>query len=77
MPPGPEITLSEFQGLSCIVGGGFGAFAAWAYSEVFLAGAIAGPSLSVVIPVVATAYVAGCGVASLMAPGVLWIYRRL
>jgi hypothetical protein len=75
-PQPQEITTSEFQGLSCLVGGTFGGLAAWTYSEIFLAGAIAGSSLPVVIPVVATAFVAGCGVGSVMAPGLLWIYRR-
>ena len=70
------ITLVEFQGVSCLVGGTTGAIAAWTYGEVFLAGAIAGSSLPILVPIVATAFVAGCGVGSLMSPGLLWIYRR-
>jgi hypothetical protein len=73
----PTINMSEFQGVSCLVGGTAGGLAAWTYAEVFIAGAIAGSSLPIVLPVVATAFVAGCGVGSVMSPGLLWIYRRL
>lgn len=75
-PLPPSITLQEFQGVSCLVGGTAGGLAAWTYAEVFITGGIAGSSLPILLPVVATAFVAGCGVGSIVSPGLLWIYRR-
>jgi hypothetical protein len=75
-PLPPTITLQEFQGVSCLVGGTAGALAAWTYAEVFITGTIVGSSLPILLPVVTTAFVAGCGVGSIISPGLLWVYRQ-
>lgn len=71
--PLPEgISYPEFQGLGCILGGIIVATGAAAYVEVLTAGI----SPPVVVPVMAAGFVAGCGVGSIMAPGLWWIYRQ-
>jgi len=71
-----ELTMQEFQGLSCLTFGAGAALGSLAYAEL-LATATAGVTAPLLVPVMATAFVAGCGVGAVLSPGLLWIYRRV
>lgn len=72
-PPLPEgITYPEFQGLGCLIGGTIVAISAATYAEAVTVGA----TTPLVVPVMAAGFVAGCGVGSIMSPGLWWIYRQ-
>jgi hypothetical protein len=73
-----DITMQEFQGLSCLVGGSLSSIATLGYTEIVASAAAAatGATVSVVAPLMATAFVAGCGVGAIISPGLLWIYHR-
>lgn len=73
---GEELTMQELQGLSCLMFGGTAMVGSLAYVEL-LAAATATASAPLIAPVLATAFVAGCGVGQILSPGLLWIYRRV
>ena len=74
LPPLPDgLTYPEFQGLGCLIGGTIVSISAATYAEIVSVGA----STPLVLPVMAAGFVAGCGVGSIMSPGLWWIYRQL
>lgn len=74
LPPLPEgLTFPEFQGLGCLIGGTVVSISAATYAEIVSVGT----ATPLVLPVMAAGFVAGCGVGSIMSPGLWWIYRKL
>jgi hypothetical protein len=72
----PAMSSSQFQGVSCILGGALAAAASFTYSDVVAlatTGALTAPIL--MVPILATGFAAGCGVFATMAPGLYWIYE--
>ncbi len=69
-----NITLQEFQGASCLIGGATAAIAAAAYRELVSPAVTRG---LLPIALMAGAFVAGCVVGSNAAPAMLGFYRRM
>jgi hypothetical protein len=76
--PGDPMTSTQFQGVSCIVGGILSGVTAYAYSDIVAVVATGGVTAPVlVLPIIATGFAAGCGVAATMAPGLYWIFTEV
>jgi hypothetical protein len=75
--PDNAMTSSQFQGVSCIVGGIVSSVTAYAYSDIVAVAATGGATAPVfLLPIIATGFAAGCGVAATMAPGLYWIFTE-
>jgi hypothetical protein len=77
---GPNgMSLQEWQSLSCIWGGALGSGLAFFYNDIIVeavTGAVLASDL-LLVPVMATGFLAGCSVGSSAAPGLVWLYRHL
>jgi len=79
-PPaiGPyDMPMQEWQGLSCLWGGVIGAVGVFYYSDVLTAAATGATNPLVLVPLVATGFVAGCSAGANGAPGLTWLYRHM
>jgi hypothetical protein len=75
-PPGSDMTMQEYQSLSCAIGGVAGGIAVYVYYEdigAALTGAVA-PVL--LLPFIAAGFSTACGMASALAPVTAWAYRH-
>lgn len=71
------MTVPQFQGLSCLGGGGLGALVAYAYTDTLvLAGAVTINPLVFLGLAMATSFAVGCSIAANAAPGVFWLSTR-
>jgi hypothetical protein len=76
-PPGPYgMPLQEWQGLSCLWGGTVAGSGVFYYSDVLAVAATGATNPLLLIPLIATGFVAGCSVGANAAPGLTWIARQ-
>jgi len=88
-PPDPGVpggmSSEDFQGLTCLVGAGVAVAGALLYGEFLAAAAVtaatetagtAAAQATLLAPILGTAVVAGCGVGSVISPGLWWIYKH-
>ena len=76
-PPGPYgMPLQEWQGISCLWGGTVAGSAVFYYSDVLAVAATGATNPLLLIPLIATGFVAGCSVGTNSAPGLTWIARQ-
>ena len=74
LPTGPEgMPLQDWQGLSCLMGGLAAILGVLYYADVI--SGVTAPAL--LVPAIATGFVAGCSAGSNAAPGLVWLYRSL
>jgi hypothetical protein len=67
--PAPAIDKAEqVRGLSCFTGGLLSAVGAWAFAEFVATAAVGGSTWPVSVPLIAAAFVTGCGVGSMSLP---------
>jgi len=72
-----NMTLPQFQGVSCLGTGTFGALIAYAYTDMLvLTGTVVVNPLVIVAPAVATGFAVGCSVGANAAPGLYWLSRQ-
>ncbi len=79
-PPaiGPhDMPIQEWQGVSCLWGGMLGGAGVFYYSDVLTVAATGVTNPLLLVPLVATGFVAGCSVGANSAPGLTWLYRHL
>lgn len=74
-PDGPaNMTVPQFQGLSCLGGGALGTLVAYTYTDALvLTGAVTINPLVILGPAMATGFAVGCSVAANAAPGLFWL----
>jgi hypothetical protein len=73
-PSKATVSLIETRGISCMVGGGIAG--AWVMAAPASALATAAATAVSVLPVVATAIVAGCGAGAVLSPAIWWITHQ-
>jgi len=77
--PAPTValgmTLPEYQGWGCLVGGTSGASGVFVYSDAITVAATGALNPVLLIPVMATGFAVGCGVGATVSPAFLWIGR--
>ena len=72
-----NMTVPQFQGISCLGTGAFGAVIAYAYTDMLvLTGTVVVNPLVIVAPAMATAFAVGCSVGANAAPGLYWLSRQ-
>ncbi len=79
-PPaiGPyDMPIQEWQGVSCLWGGIIGGAGVFYYSDVLTVAATGMTNPLLLVPLVATGFVAGCSVGANAAPGLSWLARHL
>ena len=80
-PPAPVValgmTLPEYQGWGCLVGGTVAATGVFAYSDVITVAATGMLNPVLLVPVLATGFAVGCGVGATASPAFLWIGKAL
>jgi len=78
-PPAPVValgmTLPEYQGWGCLVGGSVGAAGVFTYSDVITMAAVGMTNPLLLIPAMATGFAVGCGVGATVSPAFLWLGR--
>lgn len=72
-----DIPLQEWQGLSCLWGGVIGGAGVFYYSDVLTVATTGATNPLLLVPLVATGFVAGCSVGANSSPGLTWLYRHL
>jgi hypothetical protein len=77
--PSPTVamgmTMPEYQGWGCLVGGTSGATGVFVYSDAITFAATGALNPVLLIPVMATGFAVGCGVGATVSPAFLWIGR--
>lgn len=70
--PAPESAAAarRSEAWSCVIGGTIAALGAWAYAELVVMAAVTGSAAPVLLPVLATAFVTGCGIGTIALPGI-------
>src|SRR5262245_8345094 len=77
-PTGPGgIAMVEWQGLSYFWTGVLAAAGVFYYSDVLTAAATGAVNPLLLVPIMATGFVAGCSVGSTSAAGVSWILQKV
>ncbi len=77
-PRGPYgMSMPEWQGVSCLWGGTLAGIGVSYFSDMLSVAATGMTNPLLLIPFIATGFVAGCSVASNAAPGLAWLYRSL
>ena len=80
-PPAPAValgmTLPEYQGWGCLIGGGIAATGVFVYSDAITVAATGMVNPVLLIPVMATGFAVGCGVGATGSPAFLWLGRAL
>ena len=77
-PTGPNgMPLQEWQGVSCLWGGVIAGAGVFYYSDVLTVAATGAVNPLLLVPLVATGFVAGCSVGANSAPGLTWLYRKM
>ena len=74
---GLGMTMPEYQGLGCMLGGTTAGAGAFAYSDIITAAATGMVNPVLLLPVVATGFAVGCSVGAAASPLFLWIHRAL
>jgi hypothetical protein len=72
-----DIPLQDWQGLSCLWGGVIGGAGVFYYSDVLTVATTGATNPLLLVPLVATGFVAGCSVGANSSPGLTWLYRHL
>jgi len=76
-PTGPYgMAMAEWQGVSCLWGGGLGALGVFYYSDVLAVAATGVTNPLLLVPLVATGFIGGCSVGANAAPGLIWLLRQ-
>ena len=76
-PTGPYgMSMAEWQGVSCLWGGGLGAAGVFYYSDVLAVAATGAANPLLLVPLVATGFLGGCSVGANGAPGLIWLLRQ-
>jgi hypothetical protein len=70
---GLGMTMPEYQGMGCLLGGVVGATGVYAYSDIITTAATGMLNPLLLVPVMATGLAVGCGVGSTVSPVFLWI----
>jgi len=72
-----DMTLPQFQGVSCLGTGALGGLIAYAYTDVLvLTGTVVVNPLAIVAPAVATGFAVGCSIGANAAPGIYWLSTK-
>ena len=72
-----DMTLPQFQGVSCLGTGTLGALVAYAYTDMLvLTGTVVVNPLVIVAPAVATGFAVGCSIGANAAPGLFWLSKQ-
>jgi hypothetical protein len=73
----PTMTMAEYQGLGCLLGGTVATTGVFVYSDIITIAATGVVNPLLLVPVMATGFAVGCSVAATVSPGLLWIGRTL
>jgi hypothetical protein len=76
IPAGSDMSMQEYQSLSCAIGGLAGGIVVYVYYEDILAAVTGEVNPVLVLPIIAAGFSTACGIASSLAPGTAWIYRH-
>lgn len=77
-PTGPYgMPLQNWQGVSCLWGGTLGGAAVFYYSDVLTVAATGAVNPLLLVPLIATGFVAGCSVGYNASPGLIWLSRHM
>ncbi|MGO9999743.1 MAG: hypothetical protein ACLPKW_18630 [Acetobacteraceae bacterium] len=79
-PPaiGPDgMSMSEWQGVSCLWAGVLGSAAVFYYSDVLTIAATGETNPLLLVPLVVTGFLGGCSVGANGSPGLTWLYRHM
>ena len=79
-PPaiGPDgMSMSEWQGVSCLWAGVLGSAAVFYYSDVLTVAATGSTNPLLLVPLVATGFLGGCSDGANGSPGLTWLYRQM
>lgn len=72
---GLGMTMPEYQGWGCLLGGTAGASGVFVYSDVIAVAATGVLNPALLIPVMATGFAVGCSVGAMASPAFLWLGR--
>jgi hypothetical protein len=79
-PPamGPDgMSMSEWQGASCLWAGVLGSAAVFYYSDVLTIAATGATNPVLLVPLMVTGFLGGCSVGANGSPGLTWLYRHM
>ncbi|HEY6438548.1 MAG TPA: hypothetical protein VIY55_00915 [Acetobacteraceae bacterium] len=75
---GPNgMSMSEWQGVSCLWAGVLGSAAVFYYSDVLTVAATGSTNPLLLVPLVATGFLGGCSAGANGSPGLTWLYRHM
>ena len=75
--PGSDMTMQEYQSLSCAIGGIAGGVAVYVYNQEIATALTGDVAPILLLPFVAAGFSTACGMASALAPVSVWIYRHM
>ena len=75
-PAGPfGMSMPEWQGVSCLWGGGLAGLGVFYYSDVLAVAATGVTNPLLLVPLVATGFLGGCSFGANAAPGLFWLFH--
>ncbi len=74
---GQPMTPQEVGGMNCLLFGSFAAAGVYVYNDVIMVAVAGYVNPALLVPTMAAAFVAGCGVANTVTPALLFLNRRV